>query len=214
MDSEDDYVIEQLPIRDRKEYEEARADLLEELSKVTIPKIMKSTYDEEGNVITSNRDRIIGSIGRTTNFGFGRTRSGYKPYATNKRAPELFRALVRFGNLVVPKGWKYQSITLNHGVRAKKHVDGQNNGRSVIIGIGDYTGGAVNVFKEDGSNRKPVDVKDKPLMFNGAIYPHSTTPFKGERYTIIFFRQRRPGSVRGVEMKGKGYEEEDEPMFA
>jgi hypothetical protein len=203
---DDDLKVEQLPIRDKAEYEEARNDLLSLLREVTIPKIPKSQYDEDGKLISAARDNVIGRIGRTTNFGFGRTRRGYQPYRMNERHPELLRALVRFGNLIVPKGWTYQSITLNHGVKAKKHTDGQNNGRSVIIGIGDYTGGKVNIFAEDGTKRKGYDVLDSPTMFNGAIYPHSTQPFKGERYTIIYFKQKKEGTVKGVVMRGKGAE--------
>lgn len=210
MADANDLKIEKLPIRNKTLYDEARDELLKILRETTIPKIMKSTYDEEGKVKVAQRDRIIGSIGRTTNFGFGRTRQGYKPYVANQHHPELFKALVRFGNLVVPHGWEYQSITLNHGVKAKKHIDGQNVGRSVIIGIGDYSGGKVNIFAEDGTKPKAYDVKNEPTMFNGAVYPHSTQPFKGERYTMIFFKQKKAGKVRGVSMKGSGVEEADE----
>ena len=204
---EDDLKIEQLPIRNKKEYETARDELLAVLRDTTIPKILKSTIDKDtGKVKVAQRDLIIGTIGRTMNFGWGRTRHGYKDYVTNERNPELFKALVRFGNAVVPEGWTYQSITLNHGVRAKKHIDGQNNGRSVIVGIGNYTGGKLNIYQQDGSKPKAYTVKNKPTMFNGAVYPHATQPFEGERYTIIFFKQAKPGGVKGITMRGGGDE--------
>lgn len=183
------------------EYIAARDALLTELHKVTIPKIPRSHVAKDGTVI-GQRDRLIGTIGRTTNYGWGRTRAGYKDYVNNKKHPELFAALVRFGNLAVPSGWTYQSITLNHGVQAKKHIDIQNNGDSVIVGIGNYIGGELNVYDISGIEFVSHDIHDKPLMFNGAIYPHETKPFEGERYTMIFFKQKRTGTVEGFEMRG------------
>lgn len=199
----EDLSVDILRIRNKKEYEEAKQELLEELEKVTIPKIKRSRM-YNGHLI-AQRDRIIGTIGRTENFGFGRTRrKGYTTLAANKKNPELFRALVRFGNATVPKGWAYQTITLNDGVKAKKHIDGQNVGKSVIVGIGDYEGGNVRVYDEDGKDFESIDVQNSPLMFNGALLPHETEPFKGQRYTIIFFRQKAEGTVPGVTMEGSG----------
>lgn len=188
-------------IRNTEQYIEARNLLLTELRKVTIPKIPRSHVAKDGTIV-GQRDRLIGTIGRTTNYGFGRTRAGYKEFVNNKKHPELFAALVRFANLVVPKDWTYQSITLNHGVQAKKHIDIQNNGDSVIVGIGDYTGGSLNVYDISGVEFVAHDIHDKPLMFNGAIYPHETQPFEGERYTMIFFKQKRAGTVEGFELRG------------
>jgi hypothetical protein len=122
-------------------------------------------------------------------FGFGDNRQGWNYYVTNKKHPEVFKALVEFGNLVVPKGWEYQGITLNHGVKAKKHVDAKNVGKSVIIGIGDFTGGEIRVWKDGVPTDK--DLHDKPVMFNGGVLAHETRPFKGDRYTIIFYKQKR-----------------------
>ena len=193
--------IEEFEIRDHAAYEVAREALLTELRKITIPKIQKSHYTKAG-VLVPQRDRIIGTIGRTCNFGFGRTRHGYKEYVTNKKYPDVFKALVAFSNVVLPRNWTYQSITLNHNVQAKKHIDGQNNGHSVIVGIGEYTGGRLNVYDKDGIDVISYDIKDRPLMFNGAINPHETLPFEGERYTIIFFKQKKAGTIEGMQLGG------------
>lgn len=197
----DDDGIEMLEIRDVGVYEAAKEALLAELRKINIPKIQKSHYTKAG-VLVPQRDRVIGTVGRTTNFGFGRTRHGYKAYVTNTKYAAVFRALVAFSNVALPRNWTYQSITLNHNVLAKKHIDGQNNGSSVIVGIGDYTGGSLNVYDKPGVVATSYDIQDKPLMFNGAIYPHETLPFEGERYTIIFFKQKRSGTIDGVELRG------------
>jgi hypothetical protein len=185
----------------------ARDKLLEVLGDLTIPKIKRSTVlksgPNKGKKVTQ-RDVIIGTIGRTENFGFGRTRSGYKEFAANKKHPEVLEALIEYGRLAVPKGWKFSAMTLNHGVKAKKHLDEQNVGFSVISAVGDFTGGGLYVFNPDGSGRKTLDIHNKPKMFNGAILPHQTQPFKGDRWTIIYYNQKEDGSIKGYSTVGSG----------
>ena len=168
----------------------ARDNLLTILRNSTIPKI-------------HSRIAQIGPIGRTTNFGHGDTRNGVKDYVTNGRQPELFRALAELGNLVVPVGWDYNGITLNHGVLAKKHKDSKNLGPSIIIGIGDFQGGAIRVWDAADEDPQEFDLKDTPIMFNGGLLYHETVPFTGERYTIIYYKQLFEGKAAGVEMIGR-----------
>lgn len=179
--------IKTLPIRNRAKYNATKQHLLDVLkSQITVSKIPQP--DKRSS---SNRGNIIGTIGRTMTFGFGDNRHGWNHYATNKKHPEVFKALIEFGNQVVPKGWEYQGITLNHGVKAKKHIDSKNVGASVIIGIGDFTGGEIRVWNKNDANPQDKNLHDKPVMFNGGLLPHETQPFKGDRYTIIFYKQKR-----------------------
>ena len=187
-----------LPIRNKARYNEAKEKLLEVLRRSTVPRIEKL---REGHHSRANK---LGTIGRTTTFGFGDTRHGIKEYATNKKNPELLKALADFGNTIVPLGWEYNGITLNHGVKAKKHKDTKNLGDSVIIGIGDFTGGDIEVWDENDKDPKIFSLHDKPVMFNGGLLFHQTTPFKGERYTMIFYKQLWEGDVKGVRMRGRG----------
>ena len=199
---EKDESVKYLDIRNKAAYDETKAKLLEELSKMTVPKIAKPIEITKDNKHTS-RGNTIGADGRTMTFGFANNRRGYNYLKTNKKYPELFKALVDFGNRVVPKGFEYQAITLNHNCKAKKHIDGLNVGASVIVGIGEYTGGALRVFKPDGSGGKDFQIHDHPAMFNGGILPHETQEFKGDkRYTLIFYKQKkRPRNTVGL---GKG----------
>jgi hypothetical protein len=215
---EEDSGINAIPIRNRAKYEEAKERLLEVLRETTLPKIGKPEAEkvsakrvEKGYRRVTNRADVIGSIGRTITFGYGlRKFKGYGEFAPNKRLPELLRCLAEFGNRVVPKGWSYETITLNEGVKAKKHKDSKNVGDSVIIGIGDFTGGDIKVWDVEDKNGKAYNLHDQPLMFNGNTHYHQTTPFKGERYTMIFYKQGKPGKTRGVPMKGKGEEDPEE----
>jgi hypothetical protein len=181
-----DTKVRHIPIRNKAKYNQAKQNLLDALSNFTVSKIPQPAQPG-----SENRGNVIGTIGRTMTFGFGDTRRGWNYYKTNKVHPEIFKALVEFGNQVVPKGWTYQGITLNHGVKAKKHVDRKNVGASVIVGIGDFTGGEIRVWNQDGGNPKDWPLHDRPVMFNGGLLAHETQPFKGDRYTFVFYKQGR-----------------------
>jgi len=195
IEGEDDVKIRYTEIRNREEYNKAKENLLEVLRRTTLPKISMGTY---------SRGSKLGNIGRTITFGFGDTRHGIKEYMTNQRYPELFKRLAEFGNRVVPKGWEYNGITLNEGMKAKKHKDSKNLGPSVIVGIGDFTGGGIKVWDANDENPRVLPLHDKPLMFNGGLLYHETQPFKGERYTMVFYRQMWEGQPKDVSLRGKG----------
>jgi hypothetical protein len=196
----DDTSIYQPTIRNRKKYEATKEALLKVLREATIPKIPKPAL----KTAHTNRGNKLGTIGRTITFGFGDTRRGIKEYASNKRHPELLKALVAFGNQVVPKGFEYNGITLNEGVKAKKHKDSKNVGVSYIIGIGDFTGGNIKVWNKEDKSPKDFDLNGKPVGFNGGLLFHQTTPFTGERYTIIYYKQMWEGTIKGLKTVGEG----------
>jgi len=203
-EDKDDVSIKTHSIRNPSKYKEARDELLEILRDTTLPKLGKPKTGEH------TRANKIGSIGRTMTFGYGDTRHGVKDYKKNTDYPELFHALVKFGNQVVPKGWDYNGITLNEGVKAKKHKDSKNLGVSYIVGIGDFTDGGIKVWNADDKDPKVLDLHDRPVSFNGGLLYHQTAPFKGERYTMVFYRQMWKGKPKGVSMIGRGEAEEIE----
>lgn len=187
--------LDYLPVSDG--YEAAKSRLLAILRRTTIPPLGKPTAPERRKRHGKRADSI-GSIGRSMTFGYGNTRMrGFSEFAPNKKYPELLKALIEFGNTVAPVGWRYTTITLNHGVQARRHKDTSNVGRSIIVGIGDYTGGALRVWEEDDSSYQDLELRDRPAMFNGATRAHETQPFEGERYTIIYYHGPRAGACAG-----------------
>ena len=83
--------------------------------------------------------------------------------------------------------FKYTSIQVNKNVTCNLHVDGNNLGASYIIGVGDYGP----VYFDGGSvwvqDRGALDCHDKWVEFDGNI-PHSTIcPYKGTRYTLVYY---------------------------
>lgn len=99
--------------------------------------------------------------------------------------PELRKAIWELGSRIVP--FDFTTVQVNHNYQTKPHVDKNNVGDSVIFGLGDYEGGALQV--ED----KTYDIKYKPLMFNGAEKRHGTDPYTGTRYSLVFFRTKEMG---------------------
>lgn len=192
----DDTITE---VSKRAGYAEARAALLVELRKPTFKprKLQKAPPGDRSRHGT--RADVIGDVGHSITLGYGNTREfGIGEFSWNRKYPDLLRALINFGNKVVPPGWEYTAITLNKNVRAKKHRDGNNVGRSVIVGIGDYTGGDLRVWNLAGTEHADLDLRDRPAMFNGALRAHETQPFDGERWTIIYYRQKHQGVCAGM----------------
>jgi hypothetical protein len=198
-----EYEVSNVPIRNKEAYCAAKQYFLEEVSKRTIPKIRQNRITKEGKIIRE-RGNVIGTIGRTTTFGYGRSRSGWVQFRANKEYPMILDALIEVGRNVVPKGFFFNAITLNDGVKAKKHIDGVNVGKSVIVGIGDYTGGKLRVYEPDGVDYIAYDVKNAPKMFNGSLLPHETESFKGQRYTIIYYKHHPTHHIEGYRGKTKG----------
>jgi len=218
LDEKNPEEIKVLPIRNKARYEKAKQNLLNALKDYQItpvssvgraPLIGKETGTMAG------KKSGKGVIARGVAFGFGMRRvQGYGSFSTNAQHPEVYKALREFGNAIAPKGWDYQTIQLNHNVRAKKHLDTNNVGKSVIIGIGDYNGGDLRVFSPDSSKHQDYNIKDRPILFNGAVLPHETQAFSNPteyergkgRYTIVFFRHRyRP--AKGNVGVGSGLED-------
>jgi len=93
------------------------------------------------------------------------------------------KALMRSHN----PNFHFSSIQVNKNNRTAKHIDGRNVGMSYMIGLGDYTGGDLLIYDEDGKNPKAYPTKNRWINFNGSIYPHETRPFRGTRYTLVYY---------------------------
>jgi len=191
--------IKVLPIKNKVRYAKAKEALLEALSNYTVPPVASraNLLGTESGMMAGKKSGD-GIVARGVAFGFGNNRRGFDYYVKNKQNPEVYKALVDFGEAIVPKGWDFQTIQLNHNAKAKKHRDKNNVGKSVIIGIGDYNGGELRVWDKEDDKHKDYNIKDRPTMFNGALLSHETQPFNNPtdyepgkgRYTIVYFRHK------------------------
>ena len=87
---------------------------------------------------------------------------------------------------VYPFTFKYSTIQYNSNIQCAKHIDNNNVGESIIVGLGDYEGGELIVFDKDDKPRY-IDIKNRFYKFNGSQYYHATNDFTGNRVTMVFF---------------------------
>ena len=75
----------------------------------------------------------------------------------------------------------FEFAQLNKSVEMKRHVDGANFKGSLILLLGDFTGGAL--CFDDGRRITETGVWH---VFDGHL-PHWVEPFEGERFSVILF---------------------------
>ena len=109
-------------------------------------------------------------------FNSGRLQPA-KYNSVKKDCYELLKNLIEYIN----PDFEYNTITLNHNSVCKKHFDKLNKSPSLIIALGDFSGGELNI---EGCN---VNIKNEPLIFNGGVCQHSSNDFTGDRYSIIYY---------------------------
>lgn len=102
----------------------------------------------------------------------------------NRLFPELAARAFELERLLLPARPPSSTIAINKHAQFLPHVDsgaGAGQGVSLIVGLGDYTGGSLIV---EGVEH---DIRYKPVEFNGWTQRHWTMPFNGERFTLVWF---------------------------
>ena len=97
---------------------------------------------------------------------------------------ELLRACFLLEAQVMPHRTPSSTIAINKHAQFRPHRDnGAGNGQSLslIVGLGEYEGGEVVV------ESRPRDIRYCPLEFDGWNSRHWTLPFRGERYSLVWF---------------------------
>ena len=118
--------------------------------------------------------------------------------------------LTRFLSSFVQKSYpdfEFTSIQVNKNYASRPHVDKNNLGESLIIGLGDYTGGEIWVHDETGDvpfrldesiscmyhyeegatySGSVLDPRGQWSRFNGSRL-HFTKPFEGERFSLVYY---------------------------
>lgn len=108
----------------------------------------------------------------------------YPPPRGNLLFPELTRAAFELEGLLMPNRPPSSSIAVNRHACFRPHIDsGSGAGQSIslIVGLGDYVGGEIVI------EGQAVDVRHRPVEFNGWTQRHWTRSFKGERYSLVWF---------------------------
>ena len=114
------------------------------------------------------------------------TKTNYYLTIGRSKYPVLQSVFEEFRDLHF-KDFEFNSVMINKNLRTKKHKDGQNVGESIMLGLGDYSEGYLNIEQENKTYKK-FKTWHKLIKFNGSKYEHFTSPFEGERFTLIFYK--------------------------
>jgi len=131
-----------------------------------------------------------------------------------RQAPCLTRLLASFIQHTRP-GFPFTSIQVNKNYAARPHVDRNNLGTSLIVGLGEYEGGSLWVHDDTGNVEAVLDedvfschyyksgntyrgvelqVWNNIQEFDGNRLQF-TRPFNGERFSLVFFTCDRYGDA-------------------
>jgi len=138
-------------------------------------------YDRVGHPAKSQNFGMVYRRFCTTGNPYVKVDTPFQESSNNKKFPELYRQLKILINQIDPD-FEYNSITLNHNFKCLPHYDKKNKSPSLIVALGNYTGGELIV--EDC----PIDIQWKPLIMNGSVAKHWTNNFEGDRYSIIYYK--------------------------
>ena len=94
--------------------------------------------------------------------------------------PVLYNELLRLGKLICP--FDFTMIQLNKNLECPLHKDSKNAGNSMLVSIGDYTGGEIII---DGDE---YNAYCNPIVFNGSLLEHWNKPISsGIKYSLVYF---------------------------
>ena len=149
-----------------------------------VPKPLLHRLQEllETKPLPMNPYRKSSGLGRSQCFGIVKQRDWtYSGSRLNFTRVDLLDELYRISRSILPPDFRYTSIQLNQNYQTAAHKDKGNRGTSLILGFGDYEGG--DLIIED----QPVSIHYTPVLFDGSRLTHSTAPYSGNRFSIVFF---------------------------
>lgn len=103
--------------------------------------------------------------------------------------PYLMDYLKEFASLYFPE-FEFTEIQINYNWQSPPHFDKANCGDSLIIALGDYTGGELVIETQIGKELS-VNIHDAPFIFDGSKFKHWTNEYKGNRMSVVFYKLNR-----------------------
>ena len=145
-----------------------------------------------GNRIKLNkRLNSKGNPKRLSCIHFGQRRIGSQYHPTKATKDKLYPRLEKLLNLFMSNKFpkvEYNQILVNFSNEFSVHKDKNNKIDSCILyGLGDYTGGGLNIHDEEQNIITTVDIRYIPISFKNKTTYHSVEPFEGKRYSVITY---------------------------
>ena len=141
----------------------------------------------------------------SSHYGFDKKRSKLKTnynglywtdsYIKNK---ELHDILLEYAGLYLPDKFIWNQCHIKKNYYTPNTRD-NINGPSIIVGMGDYTGGNLSINKNGKIFNKSV--KNIPTKFYGNKYTYCDTHFIGNRYVLQFYQSHTKKELRALQDK-------------
>ena len=145
--------------------------------------------------LDTNFYRNSAGAGQSQAFGIVNRRSLSPDYSRNCwRRPYLYKLLLEFGEKYVP--FDFTSITVNQNYKCNPHYDKSNGGESFLVSFGFYEGGELEIL--EGESKGKYDIRHKPILDDFSLILHQVLPFKGERYSLVYYNFFNPKWVLDV----------------
>ena len=101
--------------------------------------------------------------------------------------PDIERSIINFIEKYFPN-IKYNQILINKNNWFNIHKDKNNKiDKALLIGLGDYEGGELNLHDDNSRIIERVDIKNNPIIVANKTISQSVQPWIGDRYCIITY---------------------------
>jgi hypothetical protein len=135
--------------------------------------------------LAMNPYRLRSGKGRSQAFGLVYQRNGrYGGSRQNFARMELYQELLTIARKILPSEFAYDGIQLNQNYKSEPHRDSGNRDESAIIGFGSYFAGDLNIAGN------ALSIKNRLIFFDGSKYTHSTEDWTGERFSLVFYKNK------------------------
>lgn len=156
--------------------------IFHELEKINIPTVFTKTIPKKYHATRTGT--FTQKDARQCSFGVTTYRGKKIESKMSKKYPHIMPLFKDFID-THKDGFKFNSVYVNRNTVCKKHLDSKNIGESLLVGLGNYTGGETVLY---GNNEeKHFNISSYSLIFNGAKIEHSSEEFNGKRYSLVFF---------------------------
>lgn len=168
-----------------KEDKEILKKIYEELENINIP-TSYSSKGVKGHFHAVRTGTYNQKDARQTSFGLVTFQGKKVKSSSTKKYPWIMPLFKEFIQSHYPE-FKFNSVYVNRNTIVKKHLDSNNVGESLLVGLGSYTGGQTTLYIEDNKQKK-FSIKTSSIIFNGSEIPHRSEKFEGTRYSLVFFK--------------------------
>ena len=129
--------------------------------------------------------------GPYTPFAFKEGMGVWDAASVTKKHRDLWEAAADLIRAADPS-YAWTSVLFNRNFRGARHRDDKDASYQVATAFGDYEGGELRVYGQDGVT--DVNTRHRFVRFDGR-FEHEVLPYSGTRYSVIFFMLAPPWAV-------------------